>query len=99
MIPGIAEYVDVDPQHELLLDLYEKVKGARAGEDFNVFGKTPFESYSLEFNMTGEDLRATKPYTILSYLSTERYIRTISLDQLDLTLLIVQRKMCFLTLI
>ena len=55
MIQGIAEYVDVDPQHELLLDLYEKVKGARAGEDFNVFGKTPFESYSLEFNMTGED--------------------------------------------
>ena len=36
MIPNIAEYVDVDPQHELLLDLYEKVKGARAGEDFNV---------------------------------------------------------------
>ena len=54
MITGIAEYVDVDPQHELLLDLYEKVKGARAGEDFNVFGKTPFESYSLEFNMTGK---------------------------------------------
>jgi len=26
MIPGIAEYVDVDPQHELLLDLYEKVE-------------------------------------------------------------------------
>lgn len=54
MIPGIAEYVDVDPHQELLLDLYEKVKGVRAGEDFNVFGKTPFESYSLEYNMTGE---------------------------------------------
>ena len=54
MIKGIAEYVDVDPQHELLLELYEKVKGDRVGKDFNVFGKTPFESYSLEYNMSGK---------------------------------------------
>ena len=54
MIPGIAEYVDVNPQHELLLSLYDKVKGVRAGEDFNTFGKTPFESYSLEYSMTGK---------------------------------------------
>jgi hypothetical protein len=49
MIPNIAEYLDVDPQIDLLLDLYETVKGVRAGEDFNTFGKTPFESYSLEY--------------------------------------------------
>lgn len=54
MIPGIAEYVDVDPQRDLLLNLYSKVKGIHAGKDFNVFGKTPFESYSLEYNTTGE---------------------------------------------
>jgi len=54
MIPGVAEYLDVDPQHELLIELYEKVKGVQAGKDFNVFGKTPFESYSLEYNRTGE---------------------------------------------
>jgi hypothetical protein len=54
MIPNIAEYLDVDPQTELLLSLYEEVKGAQVGKDFNVFGKTPFQSYSLEFNQTGE---------------------------------------------
>ncbi len=54
MIPNVCEYIDVDPQKDLLLDLYKKVKGVRVGVDFNVFGKTPVESYSLEFNMTGE---------------------------------------------
>ena len=54
MIPNVCEYIDVDPQKNLLLDLYKKVKGVRVGVDFNVFGKTLFESYSLEFNMTGE---------------------------------------------
>ena len=54
MIPNIAEYLDVDTQTELLLSLYEEVKGAQVGKDFNVFGKTPFQSYSLEFNQTGE---------------------------------------------
>ena len=49
MIPNIAEYVDVNPQIDLLLELYKKVKGSLPGEDFNVFGKTPFESYSLEY--------------------------------------------------
>jgi hypothetical protein len=54
MIKGVAEYLDVDLQTDLLLDLYEKVKGRNVGKDFNVFGKTPFESYSLEYNMSGK---------------------------------------------
>tara|TARA_Y100000385_G_scaffold59774_1_gene57932 strand:+ start:25311 stop:25988 length:678 start_codon:yes stop_codon:yes gene_type:complete len=54
MIPGVAEYLDVNPQTDLLLDLYKQVKGIDVGVDFNVFGKTPFESYSLEYNMTGK---------------------------------------------
>jgi len=54
MIKGVAEYLDVDPQTDLLLSLYDKVKGTNIGKDFNVFGKTPFESYSLEYNMSGK---------------------------------------------
>lgn len=62
MIPGVAEYIDVDPQLDLLLDLYEKVKGTRAVKDFNIFGKTPFESYSLEYNRSGKPTGYEKIY-------------------------------------
>ena len=54
MIKGVAEYLDIKVDRGLLLSLYEKVKSDRVGKDFNVFGKTPFESYSLEYNMTGK---------------------------------------------
>ena len=54
MIKGVAEYLDIKVDRGLLLSLYEKVKSNRVGKDFNVFGKTPFESYSLEYNMTGK---------------------------------------------
>ena len=45
MIKGVAEYLDIKVDRGLLLSLYEKVKSDRVGKDFNVFGKTPFESY------------------------------------------------------
>ena len=51
MIPGVAEYVDVNNETDLLLSLYEKVKKTAN----NTFGKTPFVSYSLEDNRTGKE--------------------------------------------
>jgi hypothetical protein len=54
MIKGVAEYLNIDVNTDLLLSLYNKVKGTNIGKDFNVFGKTPFESYSLEYNMSGK---------------------------------------------
>ena len=55
MIKGVAEYLNIDVDTDLLLSLYNKVKGTNVGKDFNVFGKTPFESYSLEYNMSYDD--------------------------------------------
>ncbi len=52
MIPGIAEYINVNVKTDLLLSLYEKVKNSIKLN--NTFGKTPFVSYSLEDNITGD---------------------------------------------
>jgi len=50
MIQGVAEYINVATDTELLLSLYNKVKS----NVNNTFGKTPFVSYSLEDNRTGK---------------------------------------------
>ena len=50
MIKGVAEYINIPIDTELLLSLYEKVKK----DANNTFGKTPFVSYSLEDNRTGK---------------------------------------------
>lgn len=49
MIPNIAEYIDINPQTELLKKLF-----AYCDAKFNTFGKTKWVSYSLEDNLTGE---------------------------------------------
>jgi len=54
MIPNIAEYVDVDPQTDLLEELF-----ALCNADFNTFGKTLWKSFSLE-SRDGEDTEYLK---------------------------------------
>ena len=50
MIPGLAEYVDIEDRTSLLTSLYNIVKFKQG----NTFGKTAFTGYSLEDNRTGE---------------------------------------------
>lgn len=53
MIPGVAEYLDL----ELNVDKYHLIFDQVADDDvYNTFGKTKWHSYSLEHNYTGEDL-------------------------------------------
>ena len=49
-IKDIAEYLNIDVDKDLFLSVYDKVKGNKV----NTFGKTPFECYVLENNMTGK---------------------------------------------
>lgn len=48
MIPGKAEYVNINPNLDILSDLYNAID-----TEFNTFGKTQWVSYSLEDNKTG----------------------------------------------
>jgi len=52
MIPNVAEYVDIEDRTDILMELHDKV--ANSIKLNNTFGKTPFRSYSLEDNRTGD---------------------------------------------
>lgn len=49
MIKSLAEYVDINPNTDLLKDLYKF-----CADDFNSFGKTKWHSFSLEHKLGGD---------------------------------------------
>tara|TARA_B100001057_G_scaffold87542_1_gene83469 strand:+ start:845 stop:1489 length:645 start_codon:yes stop_codon:yes gene_type:complete len=58
MIKDIAEYIDINPDMDLIKSLFDEVNS----NDFNSFGKTQWISYSLEDRATGKDLKNLEIY-------------------------------------
>ena len=58
MIPGIAEYININVDTEYYHMIFDKV----AGVDSNTFGKTKWNSFALEDNRTGIDTEYSKDF-------------------------------------